>query len=189
MAISLSKGQKVSLEKESPGIEAAFVGLGWDVKATDTGVDFDLDASVFLVGENEKIVSEKHLVFYNNKKSPDGSVEYMGDNKTGAGEGDDEVIIIDLRKIAPEVKKLVFTVTIYEAEKRKQNFGQVSNAYVRLVNVKTKDEVVRYDLDEDYSIETAMIMTEIYLKNGEWRMNAVGAGYGGGLAALLDRYS
>lgn len=189
MTISLAKGQKVSLEKASPGIEAAFVGLGWDIKATDTGVDFDLDTSVFLLGANEKLVSEKHLIFYNNKKSPDGAVEYMGDNRTGAGEGDDEVVILDLRKIAPEVMKMVFTVTIYEAEQRKQNFGQVSNAYVRLVNVKTKEEVIRYDLDEDYSIETAMIITELYRKDGEWRMNAVGAGYGGGLQALLDRYS
>ncbi len=189
MTISLSKGQKVSLEKVSPGIEAAFVGLGWDVKATDTGVDFDLDASVFMVGENEKLVSDKHLVFYNNKKSPDEAVEYMGDNRTGAGEGDDELIIVDLRKIGTEVAKLVFTVTIYEAEQRKQNFGQVSNAYVRLMNVKTKEELIRYDLDEDYSIETAMIMAELYRKDGEWRMNAVGAGYGGGLPALLTRFN
>jgi tellurium resistance protein TerD len=191
MAISLQKGQRVSLEKVAPGIVAGFIGLGWDVKATDTGVDFDLDASLFLLGANEKIVSEKHFIFYNNLTSPDPdqSVKLMGDNRTGAGEGDDEGIIVDLRKVPAEVEKIVITVTIYEADKRKQNFGQITNAYVRLVNVQTKEEVLRYDLDEDFSTETAIIMAELYRKDGEWRINAVGAGYQGGLQALLDRYS
>jgi tellurium resistance protein TerD len=191
MAISLQKGQRVSLEKVAPGIVAGFIGLGWDVKATDTGVDFDLDASLFLLGANEKIVSEKHFIFYNNLTSPDPdqSVKLMGDNRTGAGEGDDECIIVDLRKVPAEVEKIVITVTIYEADKRKQNFGQITNAYVRLVNVQTKEEVLRYDLDEDFSTETAIIMAELYRKDGEWRINAVGAGYQGGLQALLDRYS
>lgn len=190
MGISLQKGQRVNLEKVAPGLEAVIVGLGWDVNATDSGTEFDLDASVFLLGANEKIVSENHFIFYNNKKSPDsdGSVEYMGDNRTGAGEGDDEVILVNLTKIPGDVQKLVFTVTIHEADQRKQNFGQVSNAFVRLVDVKTKKEVLRYDLAEDYSIETALIMAEIYRKDGTWRMSAVGSGYQGGLQALLDRY-
>jgi len=190
MGISLKKGQRVNLEKVAPGLEAVLVGLGWDVNLTDSGGEFDLDASIFLLGTNEKIVSEQHFIFYNNKKSPDpdGSVEYMGDNRTGAGEGDDEVILVNLTKIPNDVQKLVFTVTIHEAEQRKQNFGQVSNAFVRLVDVKTKQEVLRYDLAEDYSIETALIMAEIYRKDGTWRMSAVGSGYQGGLQALLDRY-
>jgi tellurium resistance protein TerD len=190
MAISLQKGQRVSLEKVAPGLEAVLVGLGWDVNRTDSGVEFDLDTSVFLLGSNEKILSENHLIFYNNPKSPEQppSVEYMGDNRTGAGEGDDEVILVNLTKIPTEVEKLVFTVTIYEADQRRQNFGQVHNAFVRLVDVKTKQEVLRYDLAEDYSIETALIMAELYRKDGTWRMSAVGAGYQGGLQALLNRY-
>ncbi|MDY6785748.1 MAG: TerD family protein [Cyanobacteriota bacterium] len=191
MGISLQKGQRVSLEKVAPGLKAIFIGLGWDVKATDTGHDFDLDASVFLLGANEKIVSDKHFIFYNNAASPDPekSVKHMGDNLTGEGEGDDEAIIVDLRKVPADIQKLVFVVTIYDAEKRQQNFGQVSNAFVRLVDVESKSEVLRYDLQEDYSTETALIMTELYRKDGEWRMSAVGSGYAGGLQALLDRYS
>ncbi|MGK7940780.1 MAG: TerD family protein [Crocosphaera sp.] len=191
MAISLSKGQRVSLEKASPGLKAAFVGLGWDVKKVETGNDFDLDASVFLLGEDEKLISDTHFVFYNNLKSPDEhhSVEHMGDNLTGAGDGDDEVILVNFTKIPNNVKKLVFVVTIHEADKREQNFGQVENAFVRLVNVETKEEVLRYDLTEDYSIETALIISEIYNKDGQWRMAAVGGGYQGGLQAILNRYS
>lgn len=190
MSISLSKGQRVSLEKVSPGLEAVFVGLGWDVNATDTGQDFDIDSSVFMLNESENLISEQHFIFYNNLKSPDSdnSVEHMGDNRTGAGEGDDEVIIINLKKVPPEVQKIVFTVTIYEGDKRQQNFGQIQNAFVRMVDVKTKQEILRYDLAEDYSTETAMIMAELYRKDGEWRFNAVGSGYQGGLQALLERY-
>lgn len=191
MGISLTKGQRVSLEKVSPGLEAVFVGLGWDVNQSDTGNDFDLDASVFLLGEDEKLVSDSHLIFYNNLKSPDpdASVEHMGDNLTGAGEGDDEVVIVNLKKVPEEVQKVTFVVTIYDAEKRGQNFGQVKNAFVRLVDVKTKEEVLRYDLTEDYSVETAMIMGELYRKDGEWRMSAVGEGYEGGLQVIINRYS
>ncbi len=191
MAISLQKGQKVSLEKVAPGLQAGLIGLGWDVKQTDTGADFDLDASVFLLGANEKLISDKHLIFYNNQTSPDGnkSVQLMGDNRTGEGSGDDEVIIADLRNIPEEVERIAITVTIYDADARKQNFGQVRNAYVRLVNVENKQEVIRYDLEEDFSIETALIMAELYRKDGEWRVNAVGEGYQGGLQSLLDRYS
>ena len=190
MAISLQKGQRISLDKVAPSLNAAFIGLGWDVNITDTGNDFDLDASVFLLNSQEKLISDKHFIFYNNLISPDvdKSVKHMGDNLTGEGEGDDEVIIVDLRKVPENVERIVVTVTIHEADKRKQNFGQVRNAFVRLVDVETKDEVLRYDLEEDFSIETALIMTEIYRKNSEWRMNAVGSGYQGGLQALLNRY-
>ncbi|MDF0554846.1 TerD family protein [Kamptonema sp. UHCC 0994] len=191
MAVSLTKGQRVSLDKISPGLSEVFVGLGWDVKATDTGFDFDLDSSLFLLGANEKLISDNHFIFYNNLISPDAdkSIQHMGDNLTGAGEGDDEVIKIKLKKVPGDVQKIVIAVTIHEAQQRRQNFGQVQNAFVRLVNIETQQEAVRYDLVEDYSIETALIMAELYRKDGEWRLNAVGAGYQGGLQALLDRYS
>ncbi|MEG4047538.1 TerD family protein [Microcoleus sp. Pol17_C1] len=191
MAVSLTKGQRVSLEKVSPGLSEVFIGLGWDVKATDTGSDFDLDSSLFLLGGNEKLISDNHFIFYNNLTSPDPdkSVQHMGDNLTGAGEGDDEVIKINLTKVPNDVQKILVTVTIHEAQQRRQNFGQVQNAFVRIVNAQTQQEAVRYDLVEDYSIETALIMAELYRKDGEWRLNAVGAGYQGGLQALLDRYS
>ncbi|MBE9221326.1 TerD family protein [Cyanobacterium stanieri LEGE 03274] len=191
MAISLQKGQRVSLDKVAPGLTAGFIGLGWDTNVTDTGKDFDLDASVFLLNGQEKLISDHHFIFYNNLTSPDPhqSVKHMGDNLTGEGEGDDEVIIVDLRKVPEDVQRIVVTVTIHEADKRGQNFGQVRNAFVRLVDVATKEEVLRYDLEEDFSVETALIMTELYRKDGEWRMNAVGAGYQGGLQALLNRYS
>jgi tellurium resistance protein TerD len=191
MAVTLTKGQRVSLEKVAPGLTEVFVGLGWDVKAMDTGYDFDLDASAFMLGRNEKIISDNHFIFYNNLTSPDStkSVEHTGDNLTGAGDGDDEVIKINLPKVPAEVQKIVITVTIHDAAKRGQNFGQVENAFVRVVNAQTNQEVIRYDLVEDYSIETALIMAEIYRKDGEWRLNAVGSGYQGGLQALLDRYS
>jgi tellurium resistance protein TerD len=191
MAVSLTKGQRISLEKISPGLSEVFVGLGWDVKATDTGSDFDLDSSLFLLGANEKLISDNHFIFYNNLTSPDPdkSVQHMGDNLTGVGEGDDEVIKINLKKVPNDIQKILITVTIHEAQQRHQNFGQVQNAFVRLVNAETKQEAVRYDLVEDYSIETALIMAELYRKDGEWRLNAVGSGYQGGLQALLDRYS
>ena len=191
MAVNLSKGQRISLDKIAPGLTEVFVGLGWDINVTDSGQDFDIDASVFLLGSNEKLLSDNHFIFYNNLTSPDAdkSVEHMGDNLTGAGEGDDEVIKINLKKVPAEVNKIVMTVTIHEAEQRQQNFGQVQNAFVRVVNSQNQEEVIRYDLSEDYSIETALIMAELYRKDGEWRVNAVGAGYQGGLQALLDRYN
>jgi len=190
MAISLQKGQRVSLDKVAPGLTAAFIGLGWDTNVTDTGYDFDLDASVFLLNAQEKLISDNHFIFYNNLTSPDPdkSVKHMGDNLTGEGDGDDEVVIVDLRKVPQDVHRIVVTVTIHEADKRGQNFGQVRNAFVRLVDVATKEEVLRYDLEEDFSIETAIIMAELYRKDGQWRMNAVGAGYQGGLQAVLNRY-
>jgi tellurium resistance protein TerD len=190
MTISLQKGQRVSLKKVAPSLTAGFIGLGWDTNTTDTGTDFDLDASVFLLGANDKLVSDQHFIFYNNLVSPDPdqSVKLLGDNRTGEGAGDDEGIIVDLRKVPPEVVKIVITVTIYEADKRKQNFGQVTNAYIRLVDVQTKEEVLRYDLSEDFSVETAVIMAELYNKDNEWRINAVGSGFEGGLQALLNKY-
>ncbi len=191
MGISLEKGQRISLAKVAPSLVAGFIGLGWDVNTTDTGGDFDLDVSVFLLGDNEKLVSDKHFIFYNNLVSPDPdqSIKLLGDNRTGEGEGDDEGLIVDLRKVPADIAKIVVTVTIYEADKRKQNFGQVRNAYIRLVDVQTKDEVLRYDLSEDFSVETAVVMAELYLKDGEWRVNAVGSGFEGGLQALLNTYS
>ena len=191
MTISLKKGQRISLEKVAPSLVAGFIGLGWDINATDTGTDFDLDASVFLLSANEKLVSDQHFIFYNNLVSPDSenSVKLLGDNRTGEGDGDDEGVIVDLRKVPADVEKIVVTVTIYEAAKRKQNFGQVTNAYIRLVDVQTKDEVLRYDLSEDFSIETAVVMTELYRNGDEWKLNAVGNGFEGGLQALLDKYS
>ncbi|MEH2291840.1 TerD family protein [Nostoc sp.] len=190
MTITLTKGQRISLEKVAPGLSEVFVGLGWDVKATDTGQDFDLDASVFLLNANGKLISDAHVIFYNNQTSPDPekSVEHTGDNLTGAGEGDDEVIKINLKKVPADIQTILIAVTIHEAEVRRQNFGQVQNAFVRVVNSQTNEEVVRYDLVEDYSTETSMIMAELYIKDSEWRLNAVGSGYQGGLQALLERY-
>lgn len=190
MAINLSKGQRISLEKVSPGLKQIFIGLGWDINVTDTGGDFDIDASMFLVDSNEKLISDQHFIFYNNQISPDPeqSIKQLGDNRTGAGDGDDEIIDVNLKTVPTDIDKIVITVTIHEADKRSQNFGQVSNAFVRIVNCENEEEIIRYDLTEDFSIETALIMAELYRKDGEWRMNAVGAGYEGGLQALVDRF-
>ena len=163
------------------------IGLGWDARATD-GADFDLDASAFLLGASGKVRSDADFIFYNQLKSTDGSVQHTGDNLTGAGEGDDETILVDLAHVPANVQKIVFTVTIHEAEQRRQNFGQVGNAYIRVVNAETNQEVARYDLAEDASTETAMIFGELYRHSGEWRFNAVGQGYAGGLAAMCRQY-
>ena len=188
MSISLSKGQKISLSKEEPGLKKIIVGLGWDTKEGDTGFDFDLDASCFMLNENQKIPTDNHFIFYNNLKSPDESILHTGDNKTGDGDGDDERIKVDLTKIAPQIKRVVFVVTIHEAITRKQNFGQVENSFIRMVNEETGKEIAKFDLGEDYSTETAMIMAEIYLHNGEWKLSAVGTGYNQGLDAIVKRY-
>ncbi|MEM7592371.1 MAG: TerD family protein [Cyanobacteria bacterium P01_A01_bin.83] len=190
MTINLSKGERISLEKVAPGLVQIFIGLGWDINLTDTGGDFDIDASVFLLGSNEKLISDQHFIFYNNRISPDPdqSIQQRGDNRTGAGEGDDEIVDVNLKAVPAEIAKIVLTVTIHEADKRQQNFGQVSNAFVRIVNCENEEEIIRYDLTEDFSVETALIMAELYRKDGEWRMNAVGAGYEGGLPALVERY-
>ena len=187
MAISLNKGGRLSLDKEAPGLKKVLIGLGWDARATD-GVDFDLDASAFMLNASGKVRSDADFIFYNQLKSGCGSVQHTGDNQTGAGEGDDETIMIDLGRVPPEVQKIAFTVTIHEAETRKQNFGQVNNAYIRLVNAETNVEVARYDLAEDASTETAMIFGELYRHSGEWRFTAVGQGYAGGLAAMCRQY-
>ena len=176
MPISLSKGQKVDLTKTNPGLKNILVGLGWDVNQFDSGSDFDLDASAFLLGENGKTTSDSDFIFYSNLEHPSGAVTHMGDNRTGAGEGDDEQITVDLTKVPANISRIAFTVTIYEAEARRQNFGQVSNAFIRLVNADTDEEVVRYDLGEDFSIETAMVVGELYRHNGEWKFNAIGSG-------------
>lgn len=187
MAVSLSKGGNVSLSKEEPGIERVTIGLGWDARSTD-GQDFDLDASCFMLGANGKVRSDSDFIFYNNLKSTDGSVVHAGDNRTGAGEGDDEVINVDLMKVPADVTKLAIAVTIHEADQRKQNFGQVSNAFIRVVNSKTGKEVARYDLSEDASTNTAMIFGELYKHNNEWKFKAVGQGYDGGLGPLAKNF-
>ncbi len=187
MAVSLAKGGRVSLDKAAPGLKSIHVGLGWDERATD-GAEFDLDASAFLVGTSGKVKSDDHFIFYNQMKSPDGGVEHTGDNRTGGGDGDDEVLYVYLDKIAADVSKIVFTVTIHEAEVRRQNFGQVANAFIRLVNKDTGAEVVRFDLGEDYSTETAMVFGEIYRQGSEWKFNAIGQGYAGGLSAMAKQY-
>ena len=188
MPINLSKGQKVSLTKGNPGLKNIMVGLGWDVNAFDTGADFDLDASVFLCGANGKCPTEKEFIFYGNLKHPSESVEHMGDNLTGGGEGDDEQIMIDLTKVPANIEKIAFTVTIYEADARRQNFGQVSNEFIRIVDQSNGQELIRYDLGEDFSIETAVVVGELYKHNGEWKFNAIGSGFQGGLAALCGHY-
>lgn len=183
MAISLSKGGNVSLSKEAPGLTAVLVGLGWDARSTD-GKDFDLDASVFMVGEGDKVATDDDFVFYRNLKSPDGSIEHLGDNLTGEGDGDDEEIKVDLSAVPENVKKLVFAVTIHEADQRGQNFGQVSNAFMRVVNQSDGSEIARFDLSEDASLNTALVFGELYRHGGEWKFKAIGEGYEGGLAPL-----
>ncbi|MGQ9659658.1 MAG: TerD family protein [Thermochromatium sp.] len=183
MAISLSKGGNVNLSKEAPNLENVLIGLGWDARATD-GQDFDLDASLFMVKDDGKVPNDAYFIFYNQRRSPEGAVEHTGDNRTGAGEGDDESILVTLSKVPPEIQRLVIAVTIHEADVRRQNFGQVSNAFVRIVNRDTNQEIVRFDLSEDYSTETAMIFGEIYRYSGDWKFRAVGQGYSGGLRAL-----
>ncbi|MBF0606781.1 MAG: TerD family protein [Candidatus Magnetobacterium sp. LHC-1] len=187
MAISLTKGGNVSLTKSAPGLKKMFVGLGWDARITD-GSAFDLDASVYLLGANGKVRSDADFIFFNNLKSAEGSVEHMGDNLTGAGEGDDEVVKVDLDKIPADVTKLVFGVTIYDADKRKQNFGMVRAAFIRVVNQDDNKEVARYDLSEDYSTETAMLFGELYKHNDEWKFKAIGEGFSGGHAAMAGSY-
>ena len=187
MGISLSKGGNVSLSKTDPNLKNMIVGLGWDARPT-AGADFDLDASAFMVKDDGKVRSDSDFIFYNQMKSSCGSIEHTGDNRTGAGDGDDEAVIVLLDKIPADIQRVVFCVTIHDAEMRKQNFGQVSHAYVRVVNKDSNNEVARYDLSEDASIETAMVFGEIYRHSGEWKFKAVGQGYAGGLAALAKNY-
>ncbi len=188
MAISLSKGQKVDLTKTNPGLTKVVVGLGWDTNKYDGGHDFDLDSSVFLLGENGKVTSESDFVFYNNPQGGNGAVVHTGDNRTGEGEGDDEQVKINLAAIPSNIQRVTFTITIHDAENRNQNFGQVSNSYARIFNEDTNEELIRYDLGEDFSIETAIVVGELYRHNGEWKFSAIGSGYQGGLAALATDF-
>ncbi|OOB80069.1 MAG: chemical-damaging agent resistance protein C [Epulopiscium sp. Nuni2H_MBin003] len=188
MAINLSKGQKVSLSKEKPGLSKVLVGLGWDTKQFDGGSDFDLDGSIFLITSTGKVRDQDDFVFYGNLKHKSGSVIHAGDNRTGVGDGDDEQITIDLALVPAHVEKIVIATTIYEAEQRNQNFGQISNAYIRVYDAVGNDIIVEYDLDEDFSIETSLVFGEVYRHNGEWKFNAIGSGFFGGLGALCATY-
>lgn len=190
MAINLQKGQRVSLDNS---MKLALVGLGWDTNRYDGGFDFDLDASAFLLGENGKLLRDEDFIFYNNLNGRDGAVVHTGDNLTGDGDGDDEVIMIDFSKIPSEIKKIAICVTIHDAEARRQNFGQVSNAYIRIAKLSDEfdtvgEPVLKFDLEEEFSIETALVVAEIYFKNGEWKFNAVAAGYQGGLEAICRSF-
>ena len=187
MSVSLSKGGNVSLSKEAPGLTAVLVGLGWDVRTT-TGADFDLDASALMVGTSGKILSHAHFNYFNTQVSPDGSVEHTGDNLTGEGEGDDESIKVNLAAVPQEVDKIVVTVSIYDADARGQSFGQVRNAFIRVVNQANGQEIARYDLSEDASSETAMIFGEVYRHGAEWKFRAVGQGYSTGLRGIALDY-
>ena len=187
MAVSLSKGGNVSLSKEAPGLKTVRVGLGWDPRATD-GAGFDLDASVFMQGESGKVRSDGDFIFYNNARSADGSVVHQGDNTTGQGEGDDEQVIVGLSQVPADVQKLSFAVTIHEAETRKQNFGMVSNSFIRVVNEDNGTEIARFDLSEDASTETAMIFGELYRNGAEWKFKAIGQGFNGGLGPLARNF-
>lgn len=184
MAISLEKGQRIEI-----GLSKVSVGLGWDPNE-GTGYDFDLDASAFMIGSNKKLPKDEYFVFYNNQKSPDGSVESTGDDLTGGNSdgGDDETLNVDLTKVDPQIQEIIFTATIYKAEERKQNFGQVRNSYIRIYNSISNEEIARYDLDEDFSIETAVEFGRLYRRNGEWKFEAMGIGNKGGLQALVNKY-
>lgn len=184
MAINLEKGQRVNVN-----LPKFIVGLGWDANASTTGGDFDLDASVFVLGENKKILTDGHFIFYNNLVSPDGGVEHTGDNTTGAGDGDDESVKIDLSKIHANATEICFVVTIHDAENRRQNFGQVRNSFVRVYNPDTKEEILKYELEEDFSVETAVEFGRLYKKNNEWKFEAVGVGMKGGLQDYLTKYN
>ncbi|WP_040197233.1 TerD family protein [Candidatus Soleaferrea massiliensis] len=186
MPINLSKGQKISLSKAAPSLKIAMIGLGWDVKQYDSGYDFDLDASIFMVGENGKCQRDEDFIFYNNLQGE--GVTHSGDNRTGEGEGDDESVMVEFDKVPQRIQKIVVTVTIFEAPERGQNFGQVSNSYIRLVDQQTGEELLRYDLGEDYSTETAIVFAEIYRYGSEWKFSAVGSGFNGGLEALCRTY-
>ena len=187
MAVSLSKGGNVSLTKEAPGLTAVLVGLGWDARTT-TGNDFDLDASAIMLTAEGKVLSDSHFVFFNNTKSPDGSVEHAGDNTTGEGDGDDEALTVNLAGVPAEVTRVVFPVSIYDADSRGQSFGQVRNAYIRIVNQTGSAEIARYDLSEDASTETAMVFGELYRNGSDWKFRAVGQGYASGLAGIAKDF-
>ena len=187
MGVSLSKGGNVSLTKAAPNLTAVMVGLGWDVRTT-TGADFDLDASAIICNASGKVISDQHFVFFNNLRSPDGAVEHQGDNLTGSGEGDDEQVKVNLAGLPTEADKVVFTVSIYDAETRNQSFGQVQNAFIRVVNASDNNELARFDLTEDASTETAMVFGELYRNQAEWKFRAIGQGYASGLRGIALDY-
>ncbi|GAB7190884.1 calcium homeostasis/redox stress adaptation protein [Kineococcus sp. NUM-3379] len=187
MGVSLAKGGNVSLTKAAPDLRAVSVGLGWDVRTT-TGQAFDLDASALLLGADGRVLSDAHFVFYNNLTSPDGSVVHTGDNRTGEGEGDDEVVEVDLSRVPQQCQRIVFAVSIHEADARRQNFGQIHNAFIRVVNLDDGEELVRFDLSEDASTETAMVFGEVYRRGVEWKFRAVGAGYASGLRGIAGDF-
>ena len=188
MAVCLTKGQKVDLTKGNPGLTKLLIGLGWDVNKYDGGGEFDLDAAAFLCAENGKVTSDADFVFYSNTKHASGAVEHSGDNRTGEGEGDDETLLVDLSLVPANITTISFTATIYDAENRHQNFGQVSNAYIRVVDQANGTELIRYDLGEDFSIETAIVVGSLYRNGAEWKFNAVGSGFQGGLYALCQNF-
>jgi tellurium resistance protein TerD len=188
MAISLQKGQKVDLTKGNPGLKKIVIGLGWDVNKYDGGKDFDLDAAAFMLNSEGKVAEDRNFVFYNNTSSPEGSVTHTGDNRSGEGDGDDEQIKVDLSLVPSGVTKISFGITIHEAKERRQNFGQVSNSYVRVLNEESGEEVIRYDLGEDFSVETAIVVGELYRNGSEWKFNAIGSGYQNGLAGLCHDF-
>lgn len=188
MGINLAKGQRVDLTKTNPGLTKVIVGLGWDTNRYHGGNDIDLDASAFLTDANGKVINDSDFIFYNNLVHISGSVEHTGDNRTGEGDGDDEQIKIDFSKVPSHVYRIAITVTIHDADARFQNFGQVSNAFVRLIDEDTNNEVLRFDLGEDFSVETAVVFCELYRHNGDWKFNAIGSGFAGGLAALCRNY-
>lgn len=188
MAVSLKKGQRVDLTKGNPNLTKLMVGLGWDTNQYDGGFDFDLDASAFLLGDNGKVTQDTDFIFYSNLSHSSGAVTHTGDNLTGEGEGDDEVIMVDLSKVPDNISRIAFTVTIYEAPERGQNFGQVSNAYIRIVDETNNTELLHFDLGEDFSIETAVVVGELYRASGGWKFNAIGSGWAGGLEALCKNY-
>ncbi|USD79449.1 TerD family protein [Bacillus safensis] len=188
MAIQLSKGQRVNLTKTNPGLTKVMIGLGWDTNKYSGGAEFDLDASAFLVDANNRCQQDTDFVFYNNLQHPSGSVTHTGDNRTGEGDGDDEQILVDFSKIPANIDRIGITVTIHDAEARSQNFGQVSNAFVRVVNEEGGEELIRFDLGEDFSIETAVVVCELYRHGSDWKFNAIGSGFSGGLAALCQNY-
>ncbi len=187
MPVSLQKGGNVSLSKEAPGLQGVRVGLGWDTRVTD-GSDFDLDASVFILDAGGKVRSDADFIFYNNKTGADGSVTHMGDNLTGEGDGDDEVVAVKLATLTADITKMAFAVTIHDADSRRQNFGMVTNAFIRVVNDSDNTEIARYDLSEDASTETAMVFGELYRHGDEWKFKAIGQGFAGGLGPLAKSF-
>lgn len=188
MGITLKKGEKINLTKGNPGLKNIKLGLGWDINSFDSGYDYDLDVSIFMVGESGRVERDEDFVFYNNLKHISGAVEHLGDNRTGEGDGDDEEILVDLKLMPNHIQKIAVAVTIYEAKERRQNFGQVSNSYIRVLNSENEEEILRYDLGEEFSIETAIVACELYKYNGEWKFSAVGSGFEGGLESLCKNY-